>query len=820
MDETQSRAGTRFGPYELRTLLGRGGMGEVYEAYDTVKDRVVAIKLLPMALADDPRFQQRFRHESRVAARLAEPHVIPIHDWGEIDGVLYIDMRLVRGSDLRSVLREKGPLSPTRAVGIIEQVASALDAAHAEGLVHRDVKPANILVTPSDFAYLADFGIARSERDPSVTATGQAIGSYSYIAPERFDTAPIGGTADVYSLACVLFECLTGTQPFPADGMSSLIRAHLSTPPPRPSTKRAGLPGTLDEVISRGMAKEPADRYPTAGALASAARAAVSATPSLPNSDAPTTQISNHTRPAPATIIFPTFGPESMVARQPPNWPQQSGGSPSGPSQSAEGPQQSGGPQSGGSQQSVGPQQAGGPPQAVAPPQASGSRQPAGTQSAGGTQQTGSSRQPGGLRQTGGPLQAAGGSQPPSDSQSGGPRSVAGSPHAGGPASGPQSGGPKSAGGPQQPGGPASARGVQSAGRPPSASGPESAGGLHPAGSSLLSGGPQQSGDRQQSGESQQSGGPQSVGGSHPAIGSRLSGGPQRSGPPPQSGGQWQAGGPTSANSPQRIGGAPAAGGAPSENALRSGSGPPQASEPRSEGGSQQAGGSHFAGGQQPVGGQHSMSGQPQVSGPQLSSRSRSHIGQQSTGGPRQITGLEPTLVPRHPSDPVRRDIPPHDATTEALSRTVGMPMPQSDAPYPPDPTPVPARRSMRIVWIGVVLAVLAIGGIVGWQVRDGSDGQPTNTMPAHLPAGAKPCAKLYPALGRFTSSAIGTTVTSCAFAEEVRRAYADGGDSTITDRSVMAHSPINNRDYQMNCTAGDQFATCSGGENAIVYVY
>ncbi|WP_157124396.1 serine/threonine-protein kinase, partial [Nocardia pseudovaccinii] len=327
----------------------------VYEAYDTVKDRVVAVKLLPMALADDPRFQQRFRHESRVAARLAEPHVIPIHDWGEIDGVLYIDMRLVRGSDLRSVLRDKGPLSPTRAVGIIEQVAAALDAAHAEGLVHRDVKPANILVTPSDFAYLADFGIARSERDPSVTATGQAIGSYSYIAPERFDTAPIGGTADVYSLACVLFECLTGTQPFPADGMSSLIRAHLSTPPPRPTTKRAGLPGALDEVISRGMAKEPADRYPTARALASAARAAVSGTSSVPNSDLPTAQISNP-QPAPATIIFPTFGPESTIDRQSPNWPQQPAGS-----QSAGGPQQSGGSlPGGGPRRSVGSQSAGG----------------------------------------------------------------------------------------------------------------------------------------------------------------------------------------------------------------------------------------------------------------------------------------------------------------------------------------------------------------------------------------------------------------------------------------------------------------------------
>lgn len=129
----------------------------------------------------------------------------------------------------------------------------------------------------------------------------------------------------------------------------------------------------------------------------------------------------------------------------------------------------------------------------------------------------------------------------------------------------------------------------------------------------------------------------------------------------------------------------------------------------------------------------------------------------------------------------------------------------------------------MRIVWIGALLVVLAIGGIVGWQVHNASEhsGQPTTTtMPAHLPAGAKPCAQLYPALGRFTSSAIGTTVTSCAFAEEVRKAYANGGDNSITDRSVMAHSPIKNRDYKMNCTAGDQFATCTGGENAIVYVY
>ncbi|WP_069163896.1 serine/threonine-protein kinase [Nocardia altamirensis] len=311
MNGPPTRIGTRFGRYQLRSLLGRGGMGEVYEAYDTEKDRVVAVKLLPTHLAKDPMFQQRFRHESQAAARLAEPHVIPIHDWGEIDGVLYIDMRLVRGHDLRSVLRGAGPLSPLRAIGIIEQIAAALDAAHAEGLVHRDVKPANILVTASDFAYLADFGIARSTRDTEVTGTGAAaVGSYSYIAPERFEHGPVTGTADVYSLACVLYECLTGMQPFPANAMSVLIHSHLSMPPPRPSAKRAGVPAALDEVVVRGMAKEPTARYATAGGLASAARSALTGRAVVAVTELPTDQMM---RPkAPPTIVFPALGPDRL----------------------------------------------------------------------------------------------------------------------------------------------------------------------------------------------------------------------------------------------------------------------------------------------------------------------------------------------------------------------------------------------------------------------------------------------------------------------------------------------------------------------------
>ncbi|WP_223885451.1 serine/threonine-protein kinase [Nocardia colli] len=315
MDGPRTRIGTRFGPYELRSLLGRGGMGEVYEAYDTVKDRVVAVKLLPTALAKDPMYQQRFRRESQAAARVGEPHVIPIHDWGEIDGVLYIDMRLVRGHDLRSVLRGEGPLTPARAIGIIEQIGAALDAAHAEGLVHRDVKPANILVTASDFAYLADFGIARSAKDPDMTGTGAAaVGSYSYIAPERFENGPITGTADVYSLACVLFECLTGTQPFQANEMSVLIRSHLSMPPPRPSTVRPGIPAALDEVVARGMAKRPTDRYSTAGGLASAAKSALTGRAVVAVTELPTDRMGLVRPKAPPTVEFPNVGSRPAIA--------------------------------------------------------------------------------------------------------------------------------------------------------------------------------------------------------------------------------------------------------------------------------------------------------------------------------------------------------------------------------------------------------------------------------------------------------------------------------------------------------------------------
>ncbi|MGW0178769.1 protein kinase domain-containing protein [Nocardia sp. NPDC003345] len=319
MQAPGSEVGRRFGPYELRSLLGTGGMGEVYEAYDTVKDRVVALKLLSDALAGDPEYQIRFRRESQAAARLAEPHIIPIHDWGVIEGRLFIDMRLVAGSDLRAILQAEGPLSPQRAVAVVEQIAAALDAAHENGLVHRDVKPANILVTPADFAYLADFGIAHHESDTGVTQAGVAIGSYTYMAPERFDHGPITPRADIYSLTCVLHECLTGATPFPATSMGVLIRSHMAEPPPRGSIQRTGLPAGLDDVIACGMAKDPHERFATAGDLAIAARAALNtpARPPQPGVGAPPGDpVATPAAPVPPSSP-PTGGIPTLVVRMP-----------------------------------------------------------------------------------------------------------------------------------------------------------------------------------------------------------------------------------------------------------------------------------------------------------------------------------------------------------------------------------------------------------------------------------------------------------------------------------------------------------------------
>ncbi|WP_029116277.1 bifunctional serine/threonine-protein kinase/transporter substrate-binding domain-containing protein [Mycobacterium sp. URHB0044] len=268
---------TPFGHYQLLELLGRGGMGQVFRARDTVTDRIVALKVLPSHLAGDPVFQQRFRREAHAAAGLTDPHVVPIHGYGEIDGQLYLDMRLIDGQDLGTVLSEAdGPLPPERAVRIIEQVAAALEAAHAVGLVHRDVKPSNIFVAARDFVYLIDFGIARTTTQTGLTSVGSTLGTMAYMAPERFKSGFSDPRSDIYALTCVLHECLTGRRPYSGDSLEQQLAGHLVTPPPRPSAINPSLPEGFDDVIAKGMAKDPGKRYQSATELADAANSVLS----------------------------------------------------------------------------------------------------------------------------------------------------------------------------------------------------------------------------------------------------------------------------------------------------------------------------------------------------------------------------------------------------------------------------------------------------------------------------------------------------------------------------------------------------------------
>jgi len=267
--------GTQIGAYRIERRLGRGGMSTVYLAEQSGLNRKVALKVMSAELAEDERFRERFVRESELAASLDAPNVLPVYEAGEHDGVLFIAMRFVDGTDLQGLL-EQGPLDPALTVEIVTQVARALDAAHAKGLVHRDVKPANILLARGDaveidHVYLSDFGLTkRAASDSGLTGTGVFAGTLSYAAPEQFEGTRLDARTDVYSLGCVVFECLTGSPPFRREQDAALMYAHLNEPPPSVSELRPDLPAAVDEVISRAMAKDPDRRFQRAGELAGA----------------------------------------------------------------------------------------------------------------------------------------------------------------------------------------------------------------------------------------------------------------------------------------------------------------------------------------------------------------------------------------------------------------------------------------------------------------------------------------------------------------------------------------------------------------------
>jgi serine/threonine protein kinase len=265
-----------FAGYRIESRVGRGGMGVVYRATDLALDRLVALKVLSEDLARDEGFRRRFVTESKLAASLDHPNVIPIHAAGEHDGILYIAMRFVPGDDLRTRLAEDGRFEPTVAVRIIAQVASALDAAHAHHLVHRDVKPANVLLTAQDHVYLTDFGLSkRLTTDTEATRSGMVLGTLDYIAPEQIRGERIGAFTDVYSLGCMLTHLLTGRVPFTVPTEEGKLWAHFSEKPPRPSERVPEIGTAFDAIVARAMAKKPQDRYGTAGEVGAAALAAL-----------------------------------------------------------------------------------------------------------------------------------------------------------------------------------------------------------------------------------------------------------------------------------------------------------------------------------------------------------------------------------------------------------------------------------------------------------------------------------------------------------------------------------------------------------------
>ncbi|WP_454199168.1 protein kinase domain-containing protein [Nocardia sp. Marseille-Q1738] len=273
------RAGSVFAGYRIERTLGAGGMGTVYLARHPRLPRSVALKVLDVSAGADPEFRARFQREAELAARLDHPNIVEIYDRGSEDGQLWMSMRYVAGSDVARLLAGNA-LAPSRVVEILTQAADGLDAAHRRGLLHRDVKPANLLVAPGDDGrdqvFVTDFGIARSREDTTgLTAAGALIATLGYVAPEQISGEPLDHRCDVYALGATLYQMLTGTMPFVRGTPAAVLRAHLAEPPPRPSAADPALPAELDAVIATAMAKRPADRYDSCGALAAAAARAL-----------------------------------------------------------------------------------------------------------------------------------------------------------------------------------------------------------------------------------------------------------------------------------------------------------------------------------------------------------------------------------------------------------------------------------------------------------------------------------------------------------------------------------------------------------------
>jgi Protein kinase domain/WD domain, G-beta repeat len=301
--------GSRVAGYWVEGELGHGGMAVVFRARDERLGRTVALKVLAPALAADEGFRQRFLRESRAAAAVDDPHIIPVFEAGQDGGVLFIAMRFVSGGDVRSLLRRDGVLPAGQAAGIISPVAAALDAAHEAGLVHRDVKPANMLLDTRpgrpDHVYLSDFGLSKGALSSAgLTGTGLFLGTPDYISPEQVAGRPTDGQADQYALACAAFELLSGAVPFSRDHGMAVIYAHLHEPPPALTARRPDLPAAVDAVLSRALAKDPVGRYPSCGGFADALRAALDVRPydTRPDGTGPGTSQDEH----PATLIAAT----------------------------------------------------------------------------------------------------------------------------------------------------------------------------------------------------------------------------------------------------------------------------------------------------------------------------------------------------------------------------------------------------------------------------------------------------------------------------------------------------------------------------------